>query len=298
MAFCQRFRPLRGSLAPSPTSSTTKCGSVCKCVCVCTHLFVFTCVFLSVHMCTYMHVCVYVATCVSGSETMCLLMCVFVHVYVCARVFTCMLVSVHTCAYIHLCICVCQCVLAHERSLQMNGTVSTGHSAAEERVVGLDSGFQMAPRGTLPPPLWLLRSLPPETRELGLWNPEASLPGEGEKLLPKANRIHVVLWSLEPVRPCLILKECVRLPPSRAGRSLTGSVEPGPRWLPLEEARDTPSRDRRSHNLVRLGYTRAERGLQNPGRGECIWYREGAEEWPWRPCSSGQASQDRGLAGP
>lgn len=124
--------------------------------------------------------------------------------------------------------------------------------------------------GTLPPPLWLLRSLTPETGELGLWNPEASLAGEGEKLLPKANRIHVVLWSLEPARPCLILKECARSPPSRAGRGLAGSVEPGPRWLPLEEARDTPSRDGRSHSLVRLGCRRAERGSQNLGGGECI----------------------------
>lgn len=68
---------------------------------------------------------------------------------------------------------------------------------------------------TFPPPLWLLRSLPspyPKTRELSLGTQWASLPGEGKKLLPKANRINVMLGSLEPARPCLILKECVRVP--------------------------------------------------------------------------------------
>ena len=72
------------------------------------------------------------------------------HVYVYAHVFTCMLMSVHVCAYIH-CAFVCVSVLAHECSLEMNGTMCTRRSAAEERVLGLDSGFQMVPRGNSSP---------------------------------------------------------------------------------------------------------------------------------------------------
>jgi hypothetical protein len=49
----------------------------------------------------------------------------------------------------------------------------------------------------------------------------ASLLGKGEKLLPKANRMIFILGSLEPAGPCLIPKECVWFPPSRAGPSLT-----------------------------------------------------------------------------
>lgn len=69
----------------------------------------------------------------------------------------------------------------------------------------------MAPDVTLYPPLWWLRSLPPETRKLSFGTQWASLPGEGKKKLI-ANRINVILWSLEPARPQLILKECVRVP--------------------------------------------------------------------------------------
>lgn len=70
----------------------------------------------------------------------------------------------------------------------------------------------MAPDVTLHPPLWLLRSLSPETRVLSSGTKWASLAGEGRKLLPEANRIMVMLGSLEPAEPCLILKECMRVP--------------------------------------------------------------------------------------
>lgn len=56
MGFLPEIQPSQRWLAPSPTSSITKCRSVCEFVC--THLCVFTRVFLSVHMCTYRHVCV------------------------------------------------------------------------------------------------------------------------------------------------------------------------------------------------------------------------------------------------
>lgn len=74
------------------------------------------------------------------------------------------------------------------------------YSSHEEAEGGV-SGFQMAPDVTLHPPLWLLRSLHPETRELFFRIKWASLPVEDRKLLPKANRIIIMLGSLEPGEP-------------------------------------------------------------------------------------------------
>lgn len=132
----------------------------------------------------------------------------------CLHVHACMFMSVYGC--LHLCTRVCVYtsvfVSTHMYVPQMYGRMCSIHEEAEGGVSGPVSAFQMAPDVTFHPPPWLLRSLHPETRELSFRTKWASPPGEGRKLLPKANRIVVMLGSLEPAGPCLILKECVPVP--------------------------------------------------------------------------------------
>lgn len=142
-------------------------------------------------------------------------MCACSHVFACAcvyvYVYTWVFVSAHVCMFIPLFVCMSVCV-RYMCVFQMYGKMYSRHEEAEGGVSGLVSSFQMAPDITLHPALWLLRSLSPETRELSSGTKWASLAGEGGKILPEANRIMVMLGSLEPAGPCLILKECVQVP--------------------------------------------------------------------------------------
>ena len=138
-----------------------------------------------------------------------------------------MLVSVHVCAYLH-CAFVCVNVFTHECSLQMNGTMCTQRSAAEERVLGLDSGFQMVPRGNSSPSFVDVEiSTPRDKRTLAFGTQRPRCLGRAKSYFqgkqdpscaaePGASK---TLFNSEGM--CAVAAQQSR------PRGLTGSVEPG-----------------------------------------------------------------------
>lgn len=114
----------------------------------------------------------------------------------CLCVYVCMWVFAHVCMFMPLCLCACLCRQTCVHSRYMAGcTLGKRRLRVESQALSQVSQW---PRCGLHPPLWLLRSLPLETRELSFGTKWASLPEEGGKLLPKANRTIIMLARLEP----------------------------------------------------------------------------------------------------
>lgn len=190
---------------------------VCMCVFVGAHLSMFTCILVSEPV--YIHACLCVGMCyhVSVGIYACL------HMFACARwcVYVCTWVSAHVCMLMPLCLCACPCLHTRVHSRYMAGcTLGVRRLRVELQALSQVSKW---PRCDLYPPLWLRRSSPLETRELsfGIKWPHCLRRAESYFQKQTGPSSYWRGWSREP---CLILKECVRVPAQQS--------RPQPAWEP------------------------------------------------------------------